>query len=268
VPRDRETWGVGEADLTQIEVMIAAGYTRDPDLLAMVNGRDVYSAMARGYYAEGLTAEERALPDPEFKRRFRHLREVMKVFTLAIIYNITAYGLARQLGITPGQAAGEREKFLAMFPVLARAMEEASEYGAIRGYAELCTGLRRHRGRGGRPTAWEANWLRNTPMQGSASVVFKVAGGRLWRRYRHHGARLILPLHDAFVFESPLAHLGDVAAVTAEVMRGAVQEYYPMLDPRVDVNIDHPHCWNKDGKYRSLELWVQDPEQARTYLRS
>jgi hypothetical protein len=51
-------------------------------------------------------------------------------------------------------------------------------------------------------------------------------------------------------------------------MRGAVQEYFPALRPQVDVNVEHPHCWNKDGKHLSLEYWMEDPELARHYLRS
>ena len=133
----------------------------------------------------------------------------MKIFTLAIIYNITPVGLSRQLGISVQRAADEQAKFLALFPVLDRALREVSAYGAIRGYAQLRTGLRRHRARGGRPTPWEVNWLRNTPIQGSASVVFKVAGNRLRLRYQHYGARLILPLHDAYVFECPAGPPGD-----------------------------------------------------------
>jgi DNA polymerase-1 len=268
VPGDPAAWGIGEVDLSQIEVMIAAAYTGDDVLLGMVNGRDVYSAMVRAYYAGDLTHEQVALPDAEFKARFRPLRDRMKVYTLAIIYGITDIGLARQLGIPEWRAADERARFLAMFPTLARVLREASEYGAIRGYAELCTGLRRHRARAGRPTAWERNWLVNTPIQGSACVAFKLAGNRLRRRYRPYGARLILPLHDAYVFECPLVHLAAVAALTAEVMRGAVQELFPALDPRVDVNVDHPHCWNKDGKHRSLEAWLDDIEEAWRYLQT
>ena len=261
-------WGIGEVDLSQIEVLIAAAESGDPELIAMVNGRDVYCAMVRKFYADRLSPEDLALPDKDFSEQFREQRDIMKIFTLAIIYNITPVGLSHQLGIGVRRAADEQAKFLALFPVLARALREASAYGAIRGYAELCTGLRRHRARGGRPTPWEVNWLRNTPIQGSAAVVFKVAGNRLRLRYEHYGARLILPLHDAYVFEAPLVHLETVGRITAEVMSSTVQEFYPALDPRVDVNIDHPHCWNKNGKHRSVELWIQDPESARKYLKS
>ena len=54
-----------------------------------------------------------------------------------------------------------------------------------------------------------------------------------------------------------------MAKITGEVMRSAVQEYFPALDPQVEINIDHPDCWNKDGKWRSLALWMIDPELAR-----
>ena len=70
-------------------------------------------------------------------------------------------------------------------------------------------------------------------------------------------------MHDAFVFETPLSELTRTAKITAEVMRSTVQEYLPVLDPQVEINIDHPSSWNKDGNYRSLDLWMVHPEHAR-----
>jgi DNA polymerase-1 len=255
-------FAIGEVDLSQIEVGISAAVFNDPDLIRMFNGQDVYVAMAKRFYADKLTPAEISLPDQKFKKQCSKYRDKMKVYTLAIIYGVTAIGLAAQLGINKIQAEKERERFLQMFSQLNRALQEAAAYGAIRGYAYLCSGLRRHRGRSGRPSNWERNWLKNTPVQGSAGVVFKVAGNRLRLRYEHYGSKIVLPMHDAFVFECPKQHLQTVAEITAEVMRSAVQEYFPVLDPRVDVNIDHPDCWNKDGKYLSLKRWMIDPEQA------
>src|SRR5262249_51001035 len=183
-----------------------------------------YTAMARRFYAGQLPSEAQDLPDKTFKRKHRALRDRMKVCTLATIYNITPFGLALRLGVSVEQAGQELARFLGMFPELAGALRQASACGAIRGYAYLCSGLRRWRARAGAPSPWETNWMRNTPVQGSAGVVFKVAGNRLYRRYQHYGARLVLPMHDAFVFEAPTRNLQEVAKVTAEVMRGAVQE--------------------------------------------
>jgi DNA polymerase I-like protein with 3'-5' exonuclease and polymerase domains len=159
---------IGEVDLSQVEVGIAAAFYNDPDLIRMFNGRDVYTAMGKRYYAAELPADAVDLPDKLFKKQYAHKRDRMKVFTLGTIYNITPYGLALRLNITPEQAAQEQARFMGMFPALDRALREASRHGVIRGYAYLISGLRRWRGRGGAPSTWEANWMRNTPIQGSA----------------------------------------------------------------------------------------------------
>jgi DNA polymerase-1 len=259
---------LGEADWSQFEVGIAAAVYGDADLVRLFNGHDVYCAMAKRYFADRLPDSAQSLPDQVFKRRYRSLRERMKLFTLAVIYNITPQGLAAYLNTPVAQAEREQQRFLGLFPTLAQGLAQAGVDGALRGYATICTGLRRWRARRGPPTPWEVNWLRNTPVQGSAAVVFKVAGNRLRQRYAHYGARLVLPLHDAYLFEAPRDQLSAVAKLTAEVMRSVVQEYFPQLDSQVELNIDHPDCWNKDGKRRSLRLWMLHPELARHYLQS
>jgi DNA polymerase-1 len=259
---------IGEVDLAQIEVGIAGAVYGDRQLIDMFNSGDVYCGMARLYYREQLLPDQLAMSDHNFKRKFKSYRGQMKVFTLAIIYNITPIGLAAQLGITTAAAAQERAKFLSLFPVLAESLRAASDYGAIRGFASLCDGLRRYRAYSGHPSTWEVNWMRNTPVQGSAAVVFKVAGNRLFQRYQHYGAKIIIPLHDAFTFEAPKQHLHEVAKITAEVMRSTVQEFFPQLNPSVEINIDHPECWNKDGKHRSLGLWMINPSTCKKYLKS
>ncbi len=149
----------------------------------------------------------------------------MKTCTLGIIYGLTPYGLALRLQISKAEAAVPQARFMAMFPTLHRALHEAADLGAIRGYATTASGLRRHRAAGSsRASSWERNWLTNHPVQGSAAVVFKAVGNRLDRLYRRYGAWLVLPMHDAFVFESPIEALPDVADLTATVMRQVVRE--------------------------------------------
>jgi hypothetical protein len=105
-------------------------------------------------------------------------------------------------------------------------------------------------------------------VQGSCAAVLKTAGVRLARLYPDCGARLLLTQHDSVVFEAPTGRLRKVARLTARELRAAVRWWFPQLRPRVEVNIDHPECWNKDGRWRSLELWLEDPELAREYLES
>jgi DNA polymerase-1 len=136
-------------------------------------------------------------------------------------------------------------------------------FGAARGYATTVSGLRRRRERADRPPSrWERNWLTNQPVQGSAATAFKAAGNRLDRLYRRYDAWLILPMHDAFVFEAPLEVLGEVAELTGRVLREAVEEYFPVLRPRTEINVTHPHCWNKDGHADSVDRWIEDPTHS------
>jgi DNA polymerase-1 len=85
-----------------------------------------------------------------------------------------------------------------------------------------------------------------------------MAGNRLDKLYQHYNARLIVPLHDAFVFEAPLETLVEVAALTERAMCEAIQECFPNLQPRVEVNIQRPDCWNKDGEVEPWRSWVRD----------
>jgi len=71
-----------------------------------------------------------------------------------------------------------------------------------------------------------------------------------------------VPLHDAYIFEAPLESLREVAALTARVMTETLQEVYPVLHPRVTVNIAAPACWNKDGLTDPMEAWQGEVEAA------
>src|SRR5262249_39615029 len=157
-------------------------------------------------------------------------------------YGLTPHGLALRLGASDGEAAALQERFLAMFPTLRRALADTPHYGALCGHVPTVSGLRRYRARQGAAARWERNWMVDHPGQGSAATVFKAAGNRLDRLYRQHDAWLIVPMHDAFVFEAPLGVLGEVAALTERVMVEAVQEYFPELRPKVEVNVQEPSC--------------------------
>jgi DNA polymerase-1 len=251
--------GVGEVDLSQIEVGIAGAVYRDDRLVEMFNTGDVYSAMAQGFYADSIPEADRSLSSGEFKKKYRGHRDRMKACTLGIIYGMTAQGLALRLGVDAGQAGGLLDRFLGMFPALRAAQDEAVQYGALRGYVSTSTGLRRNRGAAGPASSWEKNWMVNHPVQGTAAVVFKAAGNRLDRLYRRHDAWLVLAVHDAYVYEAPLGALGEVGELTRRVMCETVEEYFPVLRPRAEVNDAHPECWNKDGHADSLERWMEDP---------
>jgi DNA polymerase-1 len=183
----------------------------------------------------------------------------MKICTLGLIYGMTAQGLANELNISVSHANAFQDQFLSMFPTLKHALCDTVQFGTLRGYALTHTGLRRYRAGRGRPSSWERNWLKNHPVQGSAAVLFKVAGNRLDKMYQRYHARLIIPLHDAFIFEAPIESLQEVAKMTERVMCEVVQEYFPELRPRAEINSSHPECWNKDGDVEAFTRWLENP---------
>jgi DNA polymerase I len=238
----------------------AAAVYHDDHLVEMFNTGDVYSAMAQTFYRDELSEADRALSTLAFKAKHKEKRDKMKICTLGIIFGLTAYGLALRLRISPAEAKALLDQFLEMFPVLRRALLETPQYGALCGYASTASGLRRHRARqSGELSNWERNWMKNHPVQGSAATVFKVAGNRLDRLYRRYDARLLVPLHDAYLFEAPREKLSEVAGLTERVLCETVQEHFPVLCPRADVNVSHPECWNKDERFDSIERWLEDP---------
>ena len=248
-----------ELDYGQIEVGVAAAESGDRDLAAAYNSGDVYAAMAQRFYSQQLTVEERALDPEDFKRRCPGRRDAMKTFVLAVIYNIQARALATRFGISVEEAERERERFLDLFPVLKRRVEEASTCGYARGYASMISGLRRRVEHGGRADSWTRNFLRNTPIQGSATVVFKKAVVSLDRAFRSTNTWMVLPVHDAILIECDRDQVEFIVARATQIMRDALCAYYPCLSPKVQVNCSDTTCWNKDGRGDSLERFLNDP---------
>ncbi|MEO6595303.1 MAG: DNA polymerase, partial [Planctomycetota bacterium] len=237
-----------ELDYSQIEVGVAAAEHDDPDLIAAYNSGDVYASMAQRFYAAEVSPTHRTLPPSEFKKLHRDLRDRMKTFVLAVLYNIQPPAIAARFGISQREAAAERERFLDLYPRLKQRLAESSSYGAVRGYATVVSGLRRQRSTKGRPDTWTKNFLRNTPIQGSAAVVFKHAIVLLDREFRGTPVQLVLPVHDSILIECDRQDLDEVCERAAALMRHALRHYYPKLQPRIDVNRVDVTCWNKDGR--------------------
>ena len=177
---------------------------------------------------------------------------------LGIIYGQTIHGIARDLGTSLAEARRLWDVFRDLYPVLCAGMEQACWQSARRGYAYI-SGLRRFRPGTRAASNHELRALGNATVQGTAALVFFEAGNRLRRLLRAWEARIILPVHDAFVFEAPLDRLERVAKLVQTVLIQTIQERFPDLRPRAEINILHPECWNDDGKHDSLERFLEDP---------
>jgi DNA polymerase-1 len=245
-------------DLSQIEVGIATGLFRDAALIADFNAGDVYAAMAQRIFAGQIPPEDAKLGWREFKAKYPALRDRTKPLVLGIIYGKTVHGIALDLGIGRREAQRLWDSFRQLYPTLCGGMDRARTGSIRRGYAYI-SGLRRFRAGRGPSTPHEERGLGNAYVQGTAALVFFDAGNRLRRLYRRHGARLIIPVHDAFVFEAPLDAIDGVAELTRSVLIRTVEEWFPELQARADINIKFPERWNHEGHRDSVERFLENP---------
>ena len=127
--------------------------------------------------------------------------------------------------------------------------------GRLKGYANILGGIRRQISKGYSGT----NQLINTPVQGAAAVTFRHAVNLLDAHFRGTSTKLVLPIHDAVLFECDEGDVEAVGREATQIMIDAVTAYFPELQPRVDINDHDPSCWNKDGRSGSLQEFMEDP---------
>ncbi len=240
--------GIGEVDWSQFEVGVAAVVYRDDKLVRMFNKGDVYTLMAKEFFKAKLSNSELKLSDHRFKQRFPDFRKRMKICVLGVIYGMEPYTISELLKCSKTEAQQLYRKFMRMFPRLKKATDETSAINKRCGSATTVTGLRRHRSTIDSGQKGKENWLINHPIQGTAAAIFKATANRLDKLYRPHEAQIIIPMHDAFVFEAPTEALCEVAELTERVMCETVREFFPELQPKVEVNISDPTCWGQKEK--------------------
>src|SRR5574340_1777360 len=186
------------ADYSQIELRIMAHLSGDAGLLqAFANNEDIHRATAAEIF---MVAP--AEVDSE-QRRYA------KVINFGLIYGMSSFGLARELGIERGAAQAYIERYFARYPGVARYMETTRAQAKQQGYVETVFGRRLwlpeiRSGNGARRQAAERAAI-NAPMQGTAADLIKLAmiAVQHWLDEQCPAARLILQVHDELVLEAP-----------------------------------------------------------------
>ena len=207
------------ADYSQIELRIMAHLSGDEGLLrAFAAGRDIHRATA----AEVGGIDEAAV-DGEMRRR-------AKAVNFGLIYGMSAFGLARQLGIERGEAQGYIERYFERYPGVREYMDETRERARDRGYVETVFGRRLHlpeiKSRNAARRQYAERTAINAPMQGTAADVIKRAMVSLhdWTRGRADEVRMIMQVHDELVFEVAEDAVAEASDAIAERMARAADE--------------------------------------------
>ncbi|MFL9887375.1 DNA polymerase I [Paraburkholderia agricolaris] len=212
------------ADYSQIELRIMAHISGDESLLrAFSQGEDIHRATA----AEIFSVTPLEVSSDQ--------RRVAKVINFGLIYGMSAFGLAANLGITRDAAKLYIDRYFARYPGVARYMDETRLSAKSKGYVETAFGRRLwlpeiNGGNGPRRQAAERAAI-NAPMQGTAADLIKLSmiAVQNWIEESKVGTRMIMQVHDELILEVPDAELSDVRKRLPELMCGVAALKVPLV---------------------------------------
>ena len=203
-------------DYSQIELRLAADMADIPALRdAFRDGLDIHAMTASqvfGVPVEGM--------DPMVRRK-------AKAINFGIIYGISAFGLAQQLGIPQAEARDYIGAYFQRYPGIREYMERTKKYAHEKGYVETLFGRRCHMpGINDKNPARRSYMERasiNAPLQGTAADIIKRAMIRIPPALKERGlkARMLLQVHDELVFEVPDSEVEETSAVARAIMEKA-----------------------------------------------
>jgi DNA polymerase I len=222
VPR-AEGWCLVGADYSQIELRILAHMSDDPALIeAFSTGGDIHTLTASKVYGV-------ALGDVT-----KEMRSAAKAINFGIIYGMTGFRLARDLGIPRRTADQFIEDYFKAYQGVRSFIDRTLEECRERGYVETMLGRRRFVPdiKASNPNARSAaeRIAMNTPIQGTSADMIKVAMLRIDARLPREGlrARMVLQVHDELIFDSPLDEVETLQALVVEEMKAALPLKVPI----------------------------------------
>ncbi|WP_186127988.1 DNA polymerase I [Burkholderia gladioli] len=212
------------ADYSQIELRIMAHISEDESLLrAFAQGEDIHRATAAEVF--GVTPLEVS----------NDQRRIAKVINFGLIYGMSAFGLASNLGITRDAAKLYIDRYFARYPGVANYMETTRAVAKDKGYVETVFGRRLwlpeiNGGNGPRRQAAERAAI-NAPMQGTAADLIKLSMIAVdgWLERDKLRSRMIMQVHDELVLEVPEDELALVREKLPEMMSGVAKLKVPLV---------------------------------------
>lgn len=212
------------ADYSQIELRIMAHLSQDAGLLdAFAQGLDIHRATAAEVFGESIETVQ----DDQ--------RRSAKAINFGLIYGMSAFGLANQLGISRASAQEYIDLYFDRYPGVQDYMERTRSFAADEGYVETLFGRRLYL-----PEIKASNYMRrqgaerqaiNAPMQGTAADIIKRAMVTVdrWLTDREPASRMIIQVHDELVLEVPEGDVDRVGAGVSQLMSDAASLAVPLV---------------------------------------
>ena len=225
------------ADYSQIELRIMAHLSGDAGLCkAFAANRDVHQATAAEVFElplEDVTADQ---------------RRSAKAINFGLMYGMSAFGLAKQLGISRGQAQEYVNLYFDRYPGIKAFMESIREQARVEGFVETVFGRRLYlpeiNSRNANMRQYAERTAINAPMQGTAADIIKRAMIKVhdWLLAERPDGRMIMQVHDELVFEVADGEIDAFAARVSEIMCAAAELAVPLkVDVGRGANWDEAH---------------------------
>ncbi|MGI6199992.1 MAG: DNA polymerase I [Christensenellales bacterium] len=213
-----------DADYSQIELRVLAHMSGDARMIeAFTLGQDIHQRTA---------AEVFGVPLDEVSA---HQRSAAKAVNFGIVYGISDFGLARNIGIGRGEAADFIARYFARYPGVKDFMDRMVEQGKALGYAETLLGRRRPlpelNSRNYNTRSFGERVAMNMPIQGTAADLIKMAMNAVYQRLEAGGlrARLMLQVHDELIVQCP----EDEAERVSELLKQTMEQVMILKAPLV-----------------------------------
>ena len=215
---------LADADYSQIELRVMAHFSGDDAMVdAFRRGQDIHTRTAAEVY--GVPMEDVT----------REMRSSAKAVNFGLVYGISEFGLARNIGVSRYQAADFIRKYFDRYPGVKRFMDEAVRKGYDQGYAVTMMGRRRQlpelKSGNANIRSFGERAAMNTPVQGTAADIIKLAMVRVSERLRQEGlkAQLILQVHDELLIEAPKEEEETVKRILTECMEQVFHLKVPLV---------------------------------------
>ncbi|MEA4928903.1 MAG: DNA polymerase I [Candidatus Limiplasma sp.] len=222
-----------DADYSQIELRVLAHLSGDPAMQdAFLRGQDIHTRTA---------AEVNGVP---FESVTPAMRRSAKAVNFGIVYGISGFGLARNIGVTRKEAETFIARYFERYPGVKAFMDASVRRGYELGYAETLFHRRRDlpelRSANRNTRNFGERAAMNTPVQGTAADIIKLAMVRVEQNLTQggYGARLILQVHDELVVECPTAEIEAVSTLLQEAMERIVTLAVPLV-----AEVSSGHSW-------------------------
>ncbi len=213
-----------DADYSQIELRVLAHISGDETMInAFLEGEDIHTVTASQVF--GVPRES---VTPEMRRR-------AKAVNFGIVYGISDFSLAQDIHVSRAEAKEYIEGYFHHYPKIKRYLDETVAQAKKDGYVTTMFGRRRYipelASRNYNLRSFGERVAMNTPIQGAAADIIKIAMVRVWRALREEGFRtkLILQVHDELILEGPKVEAARAAALLKREMEAAAELRAPLL---------------------------------------